>query len=180
MSSNAFHISPATEADIPDILRLILELAIYEKSAESAKATPEQIRRNLFPKESDGEIYARCLIARLDNDQDGNEGTGKGLVIGMALFFFNFSTWTGFPGLYLEDLFVSEPYRALGVGKSFFKELAKVALERGCGRMDWSVLDWNEPAINFYEKKVGATIMNEWRSVRLEGEDAIRGLLTMS
>lgn len=109
------------------------------------------------------------------------------------------STWTGNPGLYLEDLYVLDAYRSFGIGKTFFRELAHVALEKGCVRMDWSVLDvssifyhperprttlslflqWNQPAIDFYEKKVGAKVMEEWRPVRLEGAEAIRGLTRM-
>jgi GNAT superfamily N-acetyltransferase len=115
-------------------------------------------------------------------------------------YFFNFSTWTGKPGLYLEDLYVQASQRNLGAGKALFRALARIALERGCGRMDWSVLDvglpqlppgrsriadpnhlqWNQPSIDFYEKKVGAMIMPEWQSVRLEGTEALEGLAKLA
>ncbi|KAL7414496.1 acyl-CoA N-acyltransferase [Mrakia frigida] len=161
----SFSIRPATEEDIPAILGLIMELAVYEKSAELALATPEDLKKNMF---GEGERYARCVVAELDGE--------KKEVIGMGLYFFNFSTWTGKPGLYLEDLYVQPAHRSLGVGKAVFRELGKIALEKGCARMDWSVLDWNEPAIRFYEDKVHASIMPEWQSVRLSGTKALEGL----
>jgi len=97
----------------------------------------------------------------------------------MAMYFFNFSTWTGKPGLYLEDLYVDSDYRGQGVGKAFFAELGKVAQEKGCARMDWSVLKWNQPSIDFYEKKLGATAMSEWMGMRLT-EEGIENLKSLA
>jgi len=98
--------------------------------------------------------------------------------VGLALYFFNYSTWTGRPGLYLEDLYVAPAYRKVGLGKAFFGELGKIAKETNCARMDWSVLKWNVPSIEFYEKKLGAKPMSEWMGMRLE-EDGIDNLQSL-
>ncbi|KAG8947850.1 hypothetical protein FRC04_010208 [Tulasnella sp. 424] len=161
---NRFFIRQAVEADIPTIIQLIVDLATYEKAADSAKATPELLRENLFEKK-----HASALLAFT-----GSPGA-EGDAIGLALYFFNFSTWTGRPGLYLEDLFVSEKTRGAGVGKALFGELAAVAQANNCARMDWAVLKWNKPSIDFYEKALGATPMSEWQGMRLE-EDGIERL----
>ncbi|KAH8113971.1 acyl-CoA N-acyltransferase [Phellopilus nigrolimitatus] len=162
----AFHIRPATEDDIPAILNLIKELAIYENAEDSAKATPELIKENIFAKH-----YGHTLLAI-----SGPENAlSAGEAVGLALYFFNFSTWTGKPGLYLEDLFVKPEFRSKGVGKAFFAELGKVAQEKKCARMDWSVLTWNKPSIDFYEKALGASPMTEWMGMRLQ-EDGIENL----
>ncbi|EPT04669.1 hypothetical protein FOMPIDRAFT_1156972, partial [Fomitopsis schrenkii] len=155
----SFFIRKATIDDVDSILQLIIGLATYEKSPESVKATPHLLRENLFETP-----YAHTLLAF----SGSSESPGK--AIGMAMYFFNYSTWTGRPGLYLEDLFVDGAYRGKGVGKAFFAELAKVAQEKNCARMDWSVLKWNQPSIDFYEKKLGATAMSEWMGMRLEEE----------
>ncbi|KAI0346148.1 acyl-CoA N-acyltransferase [Trametopsis cervina] len=159
-----FFIRPASVEDVDAILKLILDLATYEKAADSAKATPELLRENIFEKQ-----YAHTLLAFLGTPE------APGEAVGMALYFFNFSTWIGKPGIYLEDLFVTPECRGLGIGKALFAELGKVAEEKDCGRLDWSVLKWNTPSIDFYDKALGATSMTEWMGMRLEG-DGIRNL----
>ncbi|EPQ52404.1 hypothetical protein GLOTRDRAFT_132356 [Gloeophyllum trabeum ATCC 11539] len=159
MSSTTFHIRPAEEKDIPIILQLIKDLATYEKEPESAKATPELLRENIFEKK-----YAHTLLAFTDT------ASSPGDAMGFALYFFNFSTWTGKPGIYLEDLFVKPEYRGTGVGKALFGELGLIAEEKGCARIDWVVLNWNQPSIDFYEKKLGAKAMSEWMGMRLEAQ----------
>ncbi|GJJ15138.1 hypothetical protein Clacol_009413 [Clathrus columnatus] len=155
----SFHIRKTTPDDIDTLLQFIKELAIYEKSPESAKATPEILHKNLFETP-----YAHALVAVTGTLSEPGEP------IGMALYFFNFSTWTGRPGLFLEDLYVREAYRNRGVGKAFFGELGKIAQEKDCSRLDWSVLKWNTPSILFYEKVLGAIAMSEWEGMRLEEE----------
>jgi len=147
----AIAIRPATKADAATIFGLIRELAEYEKLAHEVVATEETIARNLFGPRA----YAECLIAEIDSKP-----------VGFALFFHNFSTFLGKPGLYLEDLYVKPEFRNAGLGMKFFRELAKIALERDCGRMEWWVLDWNEPALAFY-KKLGAEPMSDWTVQRL-------------
>jgi len=144
-------IRPATRADVPVILGFIRDLAEYEKLAHEVVATEEALARTMFgPK-----AYAESLIAEID-----------GKPAGFALFFHNFSTFLGKPGLYIEDIYVAPEHRSHGLGMRFFKELAKLAVERDCGRMEWWVLDWNEPAIAFYQK-LGAEPMDEWTVQRL-------------
>ncbi|EIM89159.1 acyl-CoA N-acyltransferase [Stereum hirsutum FP-91666 SS1] len=164
MSTAAFFIRPSTPEDIPIILSLIYDLAVYEKAADQAKATPELIQKNLF----DSPV-AHALLAFNGSPSEPGEP------VGLALYFFNFSTWTGRPGLYLEDLFVKPETRGKGIGKAFFAELAKVAQEKDCARMDWSVLKWNQPSIDFYEKTLSAFPMSEWVGMRLK-EDGIEKL----
>jgi GNAT superfamily N-acetyltransferase len=149
-------IRPATPTDIPLILSLIRELADYEKAPQEAKATPDLMRRALFP-QPPARPHAECLIAELDGQAQA-----------FALFFTNYSTWTGRPGLYLEDLFVRPAARNKGIGKALLQHLAALALERGCARFEWAVLDWNTPAIDFY-KALGATPLDEWTVYRLAG-----------
>ncbi|KAK7047350.1 Peroxygenase 1 [Paramarasmius palmivorus] len=205
MSSSSFHIRAATPQDVGAILQLIIDLATYEKAADSVKATPELVsaypamprvvafltlRKNLFETP-----FAHALLAfagTVDN---------PGKAVGLALYFFNYSTWTGRPGLYLEDLYVSPECRNLGIGKALFGELGKVAKEKlslllkaedlffGFRKpyylvttfpcTDWPIelrsvglvcLKWNQPSIDFYEKKLGATPMSEWMGMRLEEE----------
>ncbi|KAI5116990.1 hypothetical protein M0805_001487 [Coniferiporia weirii] len=174
MASPSFHIRPATEGDIDSIISLIVELAIYENAEESAKATPELIKQNLLTTP-----YAHALLAVSGPADADSSGADSGKAIGLALYFFNFSTWTGRPGLYLEDLFVKLEYRSKGVGKALFAELAKVAQEKNCARMDWSVLTWNKPSIDFYEEALNAKPMSEWMGMRLE-EDGIESLKRFS
>ncbi|MBX3364777.1 MAG: GNAT family N-acetyltransferase [Phycisphaeraceae bacterium] len=124
--------------------------------ADQVCATPKDIERGLFG-ESDGRGFAEALVASLD-----------GLPQGFALYFHNFSTFLGKPGIWLEDLFVRPEARGYGVGKALLKRLAEIGVERGCQRLEWAVLDWNEPAIGFY-KRLGATVLEEWRICRLSG-----------
>ncbi len=152
-------IRDATPADIPSIHRLIVELAIYEKEPDAVKATHADLAGALFGERP----AAECVIAEVD-----------GRPVGLALFFTNFSTWTGKPGLYLEDLFVRPEARGAGLGKALLVHLAGLAVSRGYGRFEWSVLDWNTPAIGFYEA-LGAKPMNEWTVMRVDG-DALAAL----
>jgi GNAT superfamily N-acetyltransferase len=151
-----FAIRPAAVSDIPVILDLIRDLATYEREPEAVIATEAGLREVLFgPKPAAAEV----LLA-LENDQ----------AVGFAVYFYNFSTWLGRSGLYLEDLFVRPADRGKGYGRALLERLAQVAHERGCGRMEWAVLDWNEPAIQFY-KKLGAQPMHEWTVFRLTREE---------
>jgi GNAT superfamily N-acetyltransferase len=147
-------IEPARPEDVPLILELIRELAEFEKEPESAKATAEQIHEALFGERA----AAEAVIARID-----------GVAVGWALWFQNFSTWTGRPGLWLEDLFVRPQHRRNGVGRALLGYLARLCVERGYGRFEWSVLDWNTPSIEFY-KALGAEAMSEWTTMRVSGE----------
>jgi len=137
--------------DVPIILDLIRELATYERAPKEVVATEEQLVEVLFGKRPAAEV----LLAF--------EGKAP---VGFAVFFHNFSTWLGRPGLYLEDLFIKPERRGKGYGRALLVDLAKIALERGCGRMEWAVLDWNEPAIKFY-RALGAKPMEEWTVFRL-------------
>jgi GNAT superfamily N-acetyltransferase len=145
------NIRPATRADAPVIASLVRELADYEKLLDEAKATAEDFLREI---ESPNPVI-HVLIAEWD-----------GSPCGFALYFFNFSTFVGRPGLYLEDLFVRPAQRSHGIGRALLRALARIASQRGCGRMEWAVLDWNEPALRFY-KSLDARQMNEWIIHRL-------------
>ncbi len=151
-------IRKAERKDIAIILQLTRELAVYEKLIDQVKADEQTLGEYLFDKK-----YAEVLIAEYENE-----------TAGQALFFHNFSTFVGKPGIYLEDIYVRPKFRGNGIGKALLLELIKIAEERKCGRVEWSVLDWNEPAINFY-KKLGAEQMDEWRIFRLT-EDKIKSL----
>ena len=155
----AIAIRPATEADVPGILRFIKALAAYERGLDKVTATEEGLLRDGFGPRP----FYDCLIAELD-----------GKPAGFALFFYNYSTWRGQPGIYLEDLFVEPELRGLGIGKALLERVAQVAVDKGCGRLQWQVLDWNTPAIDFYVA-MGGEFMNEWRTVRLDDE-ALRRL----
>jgi len=146
-----FEIRTTTEADVPVILSLIRELAEYEREPNAVVATEAGLREVLFGAKRSAEV----LLA-LENAE----------AVGFAVYFYNFSTWLGRPGLYLEDLFVRPAVRGKGFGRALLERLAQIAKERGCGRMEWAVLDWNEPAIQFY-RKLGAEPMNEWTVFRL-------------
>ena len=143
----------AKETDIKTIFRFICELAEYEKLSHDVTATEEILFESLFIKKQ-----AEVLIAEIDD-----------IPVGFALFFHNFSTFKGRACLYLEDLYVKPEFRGKGIGKDLFIELAKIAVDRYCDRFEWSVLDWNEPSINFY-KKMGAFPMSEWTVYRLTGD----------
>jgi GNAT superfamily N-acetyltransferase len=147
----------ATRADVPLILEFIRGLADYEKLSGDVVATEAKLAATLFP--ADGAApAAHCVLAFAD-----------GAPAGFALYFFNYSTFLAAPGLYLEDLFVRPEFRGRGLGKALLLHLAKIANARGCGRMEWSVLDWNQPAIDFYES-LGARRMTEWQICRLTGD----------
>jgi len=152
-------IRPATEDDVPVILEMIRGLAEYEKLSHMVTATEDALRRTLFGDRPAAEV----LLASVDCS-----------VVGFALFFINYSTFLGKPGIYLEDLFVKPEARGGGVGFVLLRELARIARDRDYGRVEWSVLDWNDPAIGFY-KKLGAVPMDEWTMFRLTG-DAIGAL----
>jgi GNAT superfamily N-acetyltransferase len=154
-------LSPALEADVPVILSLIKALAEYEKLAHEVVATEADLRRWLFG----AKPVAEVIIAWAPADAE----TGKEEPVGFALFFHNFSTFLGRPGIYLEDLFVVPEWRGRGVGRRLLTHLAGLAMERGCGRFEWSVLDWNTPAIDFY-RRMGAVLMDDWRICRVTGD----------
>ena len=147
-------IRPAAPADAEAIVGLIQELAAFEKLSHLVVVTPDLLRPQLFGEKP----AAEALVAELD-----------GSVVAFALFFTNFSTFLGRPGLYLEDLYVQPAHRGSGLGKALLQRLGALAVERGCGRFEWSVLDWNENAIRFYEK-MGATVMPDWRICRVAGD----------
>lgn len=145
---------PAAAADAPVILRLIHALAEYEKAPGEVKATEADLVRDGFGKSP----MFHVVLAEWD-----------GKAVGFAFYFFNYSTWLGRPGLYLEDLFVDPQYRGYGIGKALLVHLAQVAVAQGCRRYQWQVLDWNEPAIRFYEA-MGARVLEEWLTVRIDGD----------
>ena len=149
----------ATAADVPLILNFIRDLAVYEKLAHEVVAAEAQLQRTLFgsPPAAHVVIAEACLPGQVAPQPAG-----------FALYFFNYSTFLAQPGLYLEDLFVKPEFRGTGTGKALLLHLAQIANARGCGRMEWSVLDWNEPAIKFYES-LGATRLKEWQICRLTG-----------
>jgi GNAT superfamily N-acetyltransferase len=159
----ALTVRPATPDDLPLILSLVRELAAYERALDEVVATEEALGRNLFGEGVGRGPVAECVIGEVD-------GTAQGL----ALFFLNFSTWLAAPGLYLEDLFVRPGARGVGLGRRLLAELARVVVARGCQRFEWSVLDWNAPAIGFY-RALGALPRDEWTTYRLTG-DALRAL----
>ena len=152
-------IAPATSDDVPTILSLIRELAEYEKLLDRVTATEELLRQTLFGPRP----YAEVLIARVDGHR-----------VGYALFFHTCSTFLARPGMYLEDVYVRPAYRGKGVGKALLAEVARVSRDRGCGRLEWAVLNWNTPAIEFYES-LGAQPLDEWTTYRMD-EAAISAL----
>ncbi|MCL1142374.1 GNAT family N-acetyltransferase [Shewanella gaetbuli] len=147
-------IRPATIADSGTILRFVKELAEYERALDQVEATLSSIEHSIFGEGSTTD----AIICSVD-----------GQVIGFAVYFFNYSTWLGKNGLYLEDLYISPEYRKIGAGKALLKYLAKLAVSKNCGRFEWCVLDWNTPAIDFYES-IGAKPQDEWTVYRLTGE----------
>ena len=148
------NIRVAVEQDVSIILDFVKALAKYERAEHEVVATENILTQFLF----DEPRYARALILEY-----------KHKVVGFVVYFFSFSTWLGRPGLYLEDLYVDPDYRNLGIGKAVLSYLAQIAVEQGCGRFEWSVLDWNEPSIQFYEK-MGAKPQREWVQYRVSGQ----------
>lgn len=144
----------AEPGDVPDMLRLIVALAIYEREPDAVKATPESLTEIMFG--SDASVFAHVA-------------TQDGAVIGVALWFETYSTWTGAPSLYLEDLFVDESARGTGAGRALFTALAREAEARGCARIDWAVMDWNQTARSFY-RSIGGFHSTGWEPWRIEGE----------
>jgi GNAT superfamily N-acetyltransferase len=151
------NIRPAKATDIDEILALIYELALYEKAPEEAKATESQIRESFFG--DNPKVF--CELVEVDGD-----------IAGFAIWFLNYSTWQGKHGIYLEDLFIRPQFRGRGFGKALLKHLAQICVERGYGRFQWWVLDWNEPSIEFY-KSFGAVAMDEWTVYRVTGDALI-------
>lgn len=154
MTQAPLQIRSATPADAALLHELVTALAVYEREPDAVKATPEDLRASLF---GDG-ATAHALLC----EQGGQ-------VLGFAVYFFNYSTWLGRNGLYLEDLFVRPQARGQGAGLALLRHLAQLAVDKGCGRFEWSVLDWNQPAIEFYQA-VGARPMEGWTVYRLDGE----------
>jgi GNAT superfamily N-acetyltransferase len=151
----SFQIRSANKADVPVILSFIKKLADYERLSHEVVATEKLLLETLFGRRRTAEVAL---------------GYFKREPVGFVLFFHNFSTFLGRPGIYIEDLFVDEAFRRQGFGGSLLRHVAKLAKQRNCGRLEWSVLDWNEPAINFY-RKLGAVPMSEWTVFRVTGED---------
>lgn len=147
-------IRKATPADLGDILQLIRDLAAYEREPDAVYATVESLYGTLFGPTP----TAEAIVAEADGE-----------VVGVALYFTNFSTWSGRDGLYLEDLYVKPEVRARGLGKALLQRLARIAVARGCARVEWAVLDWNAPAIRFY-RSLGAVPKDEWTVYRLDGD----------
>jgi GNAT superfamily N-acetyltransferase len=159
----AITIRAASRADVPQILAFIRALATYERAPDAVTATEAGLIRDGFGPNP----FYYCLIADLD-----------GQPAGFALYFFNYSTWNGRPGIYLEDLFVDPEFRGLGIGKALLRQVAAIAVEKNCPRLTWAVLDWNTPAIDFY-RAMGADFLDEWRMVRVTG-DALQQLAGLS
>ena len=151
---STFEIRPAVPGDEETILSFIRALADYEHMSDQVVATPELLREWIFEKKK-----AEVLFA-----------VAEGSAVGFALFFHNFSTFLGRAGIYLEDLFVLPQERGKGYGEALLRELARLTLERGCGRLEWACLDWNTPSIDFYTKRMRAAPMDEWTTYRLTGE----------
>lgn len=151
---STIHIRPGTPDDAALIFNFVRELAIYEKALEEVTTSEDMLHEALFG----DQVRAYSLICELD-----------GKAVGFAIYFYNFSTWLGKYGIFLEDLYISPQYRGHGAGKALLQFLAKAAVDEGCGRFEWNVLDWNEPSIRFYEA-FGAVPMSEWVGYRLSGD----------
>jgi GNAT superfamily N-acetyltransferase len=152
------NLRPATPADVPQILAFIRDLATYEREPEAVHATEADLLRDGF-----GETKRfDCLIAELSE-------SGKTIPVGFALYFHNYSTWRGHAGIHIEDLYVSLEHRGKGIGKALLTRVAAIAVAEGCTRLQWDVLEWNTPAIGFYEQ-MGAKMLMDWRTMRVTGE----------
>jgi GNAT superfamily N-acetyltransferase len=188
MRAMSFRLRAAAPEDVPDLLRLIRALAEYERLTHLLEVTPEALAQHLFGERPAAEAWVAELTdggdpavpGRRDEGgphddavagapRAGLSGDRRGAVVGFALFFTNFSTFLGRPGLYLEDLYVEPAQRGRGIGKALLRALGRLALERGCGRFEWSVLDWNADAIGFY-RAMGAKLLPDWRLCRVAGE----------
>ncbi|MGB3511507.1 MAG: GNAT family N-acetyltransferase [Microcoleaceae cyanobacterium] len=154
MSLNELNLRAATPADVPVLFELIKALAEYEKLSHAVTGSATSLEAHLFG----ARPYAEAIIAEF-----------AGQVVGFSLFFYNYSTFLTQPGIYIEDLFVLPEYRGQGIGKQLVTYVAQLAVSRNCGRLEWSVLDWNEPAIGFYQR-IGASILDEWRICRVTGD----------
>jgi len=167
--NTASEIRPATPADIPLILSLIRELAEYEREPASAVATEADLLRDGFTEPR----RFHCLIAEVpaceERTTDNKHLSPAPTPVGFALYFYNYSTWRGHAGIYLEDLFVRPQHRGLGIGKALLAKVAAIAVAEGCPRLEWAVLNWNTPAIDFYHS-LGATPMSDWTTMRLSGD----------
>jgi GNAT superfamily N-acetyltransferase len=160
--SQTHTIRPAHESDVPQILAMITELAIYEKALHEVHATETSLLNTLTFPSNPSKGYAKTLLISPASQPE--------TIAGMALYFHNYSTWRAAPGIYLEDLFVRPEYRGKGFGTALIRALAKEARVLGCERLDWSVLKWNEPSIRFYVSEViGAKSMDEWVGMRVDG-----------
>ena len=148
----------AKKEDVSQILEFIKALAEYERMSDEVMTTEETLRKTLFG----GKSYAEVILAELN-----------GKAVGFALFFHNYSTFVSKPGLYLEDIFVCPDYRGMGIGKSMMKYLARLAVERDCGRFEWSCLNWNKPSLEFY-RSLGAVTMDDWVILRVDGEKLLK------
>jgi len=155
---DGFTIRHAVESDVPLILWFVKELAEYEKLSHEVLVSEEDFRQNLFGEKQ----YAEVVIGEYDSEP-----------VGYALYFYNFSTFLGKPGLYLEDLYVKQEVRGKGFGKALLSYLARLAVDQKCGRFEWAVLDWNEPSINFYES-LGALLLKEWIITRIKGDNLLK------
>ena len=154
MREMTLRIEPATERDLPAIVHLVRQLAQYEKLEHAMVASQDDFRQALFG----AERSAHALMAFADEDP-----------VGFALYFYNFSTFLGKRGIYLEDIYVEPEHRGNGIGSALLKHLARIAKEQNCGRMEWSVLTWNQPSIDFYHR-LGAVTLDDWRIFRMQGE----------
>jgi ribosomal protein S18 acetylase RimI-like enzyme len=167
-------IREAVAADVPLILEFIRALAVFEREPDAVTATEADLLRDGFGEQP----YYHCLIAEEDLTEDDlaekdREGEGERQPAAFAFYFFNYSTWTGRPGLYLEDLYVHTEFRGRGIGKALLARVAAIAVEKNCPRLQWEVLDWNTPAVDFY-RSLGADFLDEWRNVRMTGEALVR------
>lgn len=160
-------IRTATPADVPQILAFIRALALYEREPDAVQTTEADLLRDGFRDGFNDRPFFQCLMA----DADGEPA-------GFALYFFTYSTWRGRPGIYLEDLFVIPKFRGRGLGKALLASIAAIAIELRCERLEWSVLDWNQPSIDFYQS-LGAVFLNEWRKMRLT-DGSLKSLATLA
>ncbi len=158
----------ATPEDVPQILALIRELADYERELHRVEATPEHLQAALFPGGGPGSARSHAIVAEVAGDG------GQRRVVGMAVYYLTYSTWTGRHGIWLEDLFVQPGQRGSGLGTALLARLAAICVERGFPRLEWWVLDWNEPSIGFY-RSLGAVAQDEWTVYRMSG-DALQRL----